>query len=232
MTEIYRKEDKSWNIDRLVPYAANSKKHDPKQVAKIAASIRKHGWTSRILVEPDGTVIAGHGRRLAAIELMQETVPVTILHGITKEQAKALRLIDNKTSEGGHDTALLSQELRELVLEDGMDMGEFFDARDLSFALDDLGELDLDSLSEDIGPEVTAQTTRTEQEIETTDENEVSMSKAIGVTKITGSQARELKRYIGLAQDIYSCDAAEALLRALEDWAALSQSAETEDAPE
>mgnify|MGYP006390400863 FL=1 len=157
MTEIYQKKDEVWGIDRLIPYAANSKKHDAKQVAKIAASIRKHGWTSRILVEPDGTVIAGHGRRLAAIDLLQEKVPVTVLHGITKEQAKALRLIDNKTAEGGHDTGLLSQELRELVLEDGMDMGEFFDARDLSFALDDLGELDLDSLSDDIGPEVTAQ---------------------------------------------------------------------------
>ena len=58
------------------------------------------------------------------------------------------------------------------------------------------------------------------------------MTKDIGVTKISGSQARELKRYIGLAQDVYACDAAEALLRALEDWAAPHAQPEPEDSPE
>lgn len=219
MTDVYEKKEEVWYIDRLVPYAANSKRHDPKQVAKIAASIRKHGWTTRILVEPDGTIIAGHGRRLAAIELLQEQVPVTVLHGISKEQAKALRLIDNKVQEGGHDTALLSMELKSLVLDDGVDMGEFFDVRDLSFAIEDLGELDLGSLSDDIAPEVAEQTSRTEREIETTDENDVSLTKAIGVSKISGTQARELKRFIGEAQDYYGCEPAEALVRAMEDWA-------------
>lgn len=220
MTDTYEKKDESWSIDRLVPYAGNSKRHDPKQVSKIAASIRRYGWTTRIVVEEDGTIIAGHGRRLAAIELLQEKVPVTIIKGITKEQAKALRLIDNKTNEGGHDTALLSMELKSLVLDDGIDMGEFFDVRDLNFAIDDLGDMDLGSLSDDIAPEVAAQTTRTEKEIETTDENDVSLTKAIGISKITGTQSRELKRFVGEAQDFYNCTPAEALLRALEDWAA------------
>lgn len=228
MTEVYQKKDEVWSIDRLVPYAMNSKKHDPKQVAKIAASITKHGWTTRIIVEPDGTIIAGHGRRLAAIDLMQEKVPVTVLNGISKEQARALRLIDNKTNEGGHDTALLSQELKELVLDDGIDMGDFFDVRDLSFAIDDLGDMDLDSLSPDIAPEVSAQTARTEAEIETKDEEDVSLTRVIGISKISGAQSRELKRFIGAAQDFYSCDPAEALLRAMEDWFS-SQQADLDD---
>jgi hypothetical protein len=219
MTDTFEKKDETWFIDRLVPYAANSKRHDPKQVAKIAASIRKYGWTTRIVVEEDGTIIAGHGRRLAAIELLQEKVPVTVIKGITKEQARALRLIDNKTNEGGHDTALLSMELKELVLDEGIDMGEFFDVRDLNFAIDDLGDMNLDSLSDDIAPEVAAQTSRTEKEIETTDDNDVSLTKAIGISKITGTQSRELKRFIGEAQDFYNCTPAEALLRAMEDWA-------------
>jgi hypothetical protein len=227
MTDTYEKKDETWSIDRLVPYAANSKRHDPKQVAKIAASIRRYGWTTRIVVEEDGTIIAGHGRRLAAIDLLQEKVPVTVVKGITKEQAKALRLIDNKVQEGGHDTGLLSLELKSLVLDDGIDMGEFFDVRDLQFAIDDLGDIDLGSLSEDIAPEVAEQTTRTEREIETTDEGEVSLTKAIGVSKISGTQSRELKRFIGEAQDYYNCDPAEALLRAMEDWA--DQKAKDED---
>lgn len=221
MTDITKVEEQ-WGVDRLIPYAMNSKKHDPKQVKKIAASIAKFGWTSRIVVEPDGTIIAGHGRRLAAIDLMQETVPVVVLKGITKDQAKALRLVDNKVQEGGYDTALLSLELKELVLEDGFDMSEFFDVRDLSFAIDDLGDLDLESLTADIAPEVAAQTTRTENEIEAADEGDVSLTRAIGISKISGQQARELKRLIGEAQDMYACDPAEALIRALEDWASSS----------
>lgn len=221
MTDITKVEEQ-WGVDRLIPYAMNSKKHDPKQVKKIAASIAKFGWTTRIVVEPDGTIIAGHGRRLAAIDLMQETVPVIVLKGITKEQAKALRLVDNKVQEGGYDTALLSLELKELVLEDGFDMSEFFDVRDLSFAIDDLGDLDIDSLTADIAPEVAAQTTRTENEIDAADEGDVSLTRAIGISKISGQQARELKRLIGEAQDMYACDPAEALIRALEDWASSS----------
>lgn len=219
MTDI-KKVEEQWSIDKLVPYAMNSKKHEPKQVTKIAASIAKFGWTSRIVVEPDGTIIAGHGRRLAAIELMQENVPVVVLKGITKEQARALRLADNKVQEGGYDTGMLSAELKSLVLDDNFDMSDFFDVRDLSFAMEDLGELDLDSLSEDIGPEVIAQTTRTESEIEAADVSDVSLTRAIGITKITGEQARDLKQLLGAAQDAFSTDPASALLAAMNEWAA------------
>lgn len=219
MTEPYKRVEAVWDIDRLVPYAMNSKKHDPKQVAKIAASIEKHGWTSRIVVEPDGTIIAGHGRRLAAIDLLQEKVPVLVLEGISKEQAKALRLIDNKVQEGGYDTGMLSLELKELVLSDGVDMSSFFDARDLNFAIDDLGDLDMEMLSEDIAPEVAAQTTRTEHEIVSADEDEVALGKALGVNKIGAAQARELKKFIGSAQDHFECDPATAMLEAMREWA-------------
>ncbi|UKL14909.1 ParB-like nuclease domain protein [Pseudomonas phage hairong] len=216
----YTKVEEEWAIDRLIPYAMNSKKHEPKQIKKIAASIEKHGWTSRIVVEPDGTIIAGHGRRLAAIELFQEVVPVLVLKGITKDQARALRLIDNKVQEGGYDTGMLSLELKELVME-GTDLSDFFDVRDLQFAIDDLGDIDLGSLSEDISPEVEAQTTRTEEEVEKAEEDEVSLTRALGISKITGKQARELKRFVGAAQDAYGVDPAEALICALEDWAAV-----------
>lgn len=221
MTDNITKVDDVWDIGRLTPYAMNSKKHDAKQVGKIAASIAKFGWTTRIVVEPDGTIIAGHGRRLAAIDLMQEKVPVTVLKGITKEQAKALRLIDNKVQEGGYDTTMLSLELKELVLEDGFHMGEFFDARDLNFAIDDLGDLDLGSLTEDIAPQVQALTERTEDEIEQHDDNGTSLARALGFSKVTGAQAREFKRVLGLAMDKFGLEPGESFLAAMQDWAAI-----------
>lgn len=192
MTEPYAKAEEVWSIDRLVPYDLNAKKHETKQVKKIAASIKKHGWTSRIVVEEDGTIIAGHGRRLAAIELNQEKVPVLVLKGISKEDARVLRLADNKVAEGGYDTAMLSEELRSLVVDSSMDLTEFFDMRDLDFAIDDLGEMDFGSLTDDIAPEVEEQTTRTEKEIEAADTGDTSVTRALGFTKLTGEQGRRL----------------------------------------
>ncbi|MCV5918272.1 ParB N-terminal domain-containing protein, partial [Escherichia coli] len=56
-------------LDWLKPYERNAKLHPPDQVRRLAATIRAHGWDQPIVVEPDGTIIKGHGRRLAAIEL-------------------------------------------------------------------------------------------------------------------------------------------------------------------
>lgn len=198
-SHIVRSEE-DWPIERLTPYEKNAKKHDAKQVAKIAESIRQHGWTTRIVVEPDGTVIAGHGRRLAAISLAQKIVPVTVLNGITKEQARALRLIDNKVQEGGYDTGLLAEELRELVVDLDVDLTSFFDARDLEFAIEDLGEIDLMSLSDDISGEVLAQTERTQNEIVESDNGSVPVSKALGFNSFTGAQARTVKQFVALLE--------------------------------
>ena len=51
----------SWPLDRLRPYARNAKIHGADQVAKIAASMAKFGWTVPCLVADDGELIAGHG---------------------------------------------------------------------------------------------------------------------------------------------------------------------------
>src|ERR1700720_1230677 len=36
-----------WAIDRLIPYAKNARRHTEAQVAAVAASIKKRGWTTR-----------------------------------------------------------------------------------------------------------------------------------------------------------------------------------------
>jgi ParB-like chromosome segregation protein Spo0J len=58
-----------WPVERLIPYARNARTHPEDQVAQIAASIREWGWTNPVLVDEDGTIIAGHGRVLAARKL-------------------------------------------------------------------------------------------------------------------------------------------------------------------
>lgn len=112
-----------WNVDDLVPYIRNAKRHPPEQVAQIAASIEEFGFTIPILVAEEGTIIAGHGRLLAAQQLGYENVPVLVASGWTDEQRRAYTLADNKLSEGGEwDDELIALELGELR-DAGFDIG-------------------------------------------------------------------------------------------------------------
>ena len=78
------------SIAKLIPYASNSRTHSDAQVAQIAASIKEFGWTNPILVSGDNSIIAGHGRLLAARKLGMEEVPVIVLDHLSKSQQRAL----------------------------------------------------------------------------------------------------------------------------------------------
>ena len=104
-----------WPIDKLIPYARNARTHSDEQVAQIAASIREWGWTTPILVDQDGQVIAGHGRLMAARKIGMQTVPVIIAEGWTDAQKRAYVLADNKLAmNAGGDVDLLGVELQEI----------------------------------------------------------------------------------------------------------------------
>ena len=103
------------NIDKLIPYINNSRKHSDEQVAQIAASIKEFGWTNPILVDGDNGIIAGHGRMLAARKLGMDTLPVIELAHLTETQKKALIIADNKLAlNADWDNGLLTLELQAL----------------------------------------------------------------------------------------------------------------------
>jgi DNA modification methylase len=103
----------------LIPYAANSRTHSDAQVAQIAASIKEFGWTNPILIDGDNTIIAGHGRLLAARKLGLEEVPAIILDHLSKAQQRALVIADNQLAlNAGWDMDMLKAEIEDLQLED------------------------------------------------------------------------------------------------------------------
>ena len=53
-------------VDKLIPYARNSRTHNDEQIAQIMASIKEFGFTNPILIGSNNVIIAGHGRLLAA----------------------------------------------------------------------------------------------------------------------------------------------------------------------
>ena len=109
-------------VGDLVPYARNARTHTEGQVDRIAASIAEFGFTNPILVSERGTIVAGHGRALAAKKLGLEQVPVIVATGWTEPQMRAYVLADNRLAlDAGWDEDLLRVELADLELE-GFDL--------------------------------------------------------------------------------------------------------------
>lgn len=104
-----------WPIEKLVPYAKNSRTHSEDQIAQLAASIKEWGFTSAILVDEDGGIIAGHGRVMAARKLGLASLPVMVAAGWSEAQKRAYVIADNKLAlNAGWDNELLALELAEL----------------------------------------------------------------------------------------------------------------------
>jgi len=102
-------------VGDLVPYARNARTHSPAQVDQIAASIREWGWTNPILVDESGSIIAGHGRILAAQKLGLDEVPAVTATGWTDAQKRAYVLADNQLAiNAGWDADLLQVEIEGL----------------------------------------------------------------------------------------------------------------------
>lgn len=109
-------------IEKLIPYARNSRTHSDEQVAQIAASIKEFGWTNPILVDGEAGIIAGHGRLAAARKLGLKKIPVIELSHLSPTQKKALIIADNKLAlNAGWDNDMLALEFEELEIE-GFDL--------------------------------------------------------------------------------------------------------------
>jgi len=121
-------------ISKLTPYPENPRKNRA-AVTKVADSIKEFGFRQPIVVDEDMVVLAGHTRLQAAKRLKLRQVPVHIAKGLTAAQAKAYRLMDNRSAEDASwDLDLLSVEITDL-LSDGYDLAL------TGFSGDELNEL-------------------------------------------------------------------------------------------
>jgi DNA modification methylase len=122
-------------VAEVTPYARNSRTHSDEQVAQVAASIKEFGWTNPILIDESGTIIAGHGRLMAAQRLGSDRVPTIMLGHLTDAQKRAYVIADNKLAlNAGWDQELLAIEVEELL-------GEGFDLDLTGFGEDEINSL-------------------------------------------------------------------------------------------
>jgi hypothetical protein len=110
----------------LKPNPRNVRTHSKKQIRQIADSILAFGFVVPIVVDERETILLGHGRLAAAIDLDLNEVPVIVLEGLSEAKKRALLLADNKIpANAGWDQKRLAvelPELTELLIEEGLDI--------------------------------------------------------------------------------------------------------------
>lgn len=122
------------------PYPGNPRQNE-EAVPLVANSLREFGWRQPIVVDADGTVVAGHTRLKAAQSLGMDKVPVVVASDLTPAQVAAYRLADNKVAEAATwDAGLLAQELDGLSQD--FDMGEFGFSEEDGFTEPELSEVE------------------------------------------------------------------------------------------
>ncbi|MFO1176017.1 MAG: ParB/Srx family N-terminal domain-containing protein [Paracoccaceae bacterium] len=128
----------------LIPYAGNARTHSDKQIAQIAASIRKFGFTNPVLIDEEGGIVAGHGTRGGSQPACIPEVP-TICWPSRRPRAerRAYVIADNRLAElAGWDREILKiefQALAELDLDFDLEITGF-ETAELDLLLDSAGE--------------------------------------------------------------------------------------------
>lgn len=130
-----------WPIEKLAGYKNNPYTHPGWQIRQIASSIRAVGFVKPIVVNAEGTILAGHGGLLAARELGLPQVPVVKVDYLTPELERAYRIADNRIAANAvMDMSAMDEEIKALNLA-GMDMSLLgFSDGELSSFLDPADE--------------------------------------------------------------------------------------------
>jgi len=141
-------------IAELRPFANNSRSHSVASIAKLKASVARFGFVTPILIDGEGTIIAGHGRYEAAKALGLTTVPTVMAAHLSPAETRTLRITDNRLAELSEwDEAALRIEfadLMELSLDGALDF-------DLDITGFDMPQIDILIGSGEAAPE-TAET--------------------------------------------------------------------------
>lgn len=110
---------KTLALTEIVPYENNPRKND-NAVEAVMESIRQCEYVAPIVVDENKVILAGHTRYKALKRLKKDKIEVLIVEGLSEQQKKKYRLLDNKTTEFAEwDDELLAEEL------DGLDFGDF-----------------------------------------------------------------------------------------------------------
>ena len=153
------KEYLTMDLRDLVPYGNNPRFNDDAVPIVQRSFAECGGYISPIVIDEQNVILAGHTRLKALLADGSTTADVLRVTGLTDDQKKKYRLLDNKAGEAAEwDLDALAAEL------DGLDFGGFdfgFGEQGNEVDADDTEEAALDAVSEDdYNPEETVAETR------------------------------------------------------------------------
>lgn len=100
--------------DRVREPSRKLRRYGKRHLTALTASLDRFGIVRPVLIDRDGTIIAGVAIWLAARELMHDTIPVIRIEHLTPEQIRLYRIADNKLQMGEFDEDELRLEFLEL----------------------------------------------------------------------------------------------------------------------
>jgi len=140
-----------WPLERLIPFEKNPRTHSDAQVAQIAESMRRFGFTCPLLVDSECGILAGQGKLRAARLLKLPEVPVIVIDYLTEAEKRAYMIADNQLAlNAGWDEPNLQAILAEL--DQGLRQAAGFDEHEFEQLAAKLAE-DFGKTHEDAVPE-------------------------------------------------------------------------------
>jgi hypothetical protein len=85
-------------ISSLKPFAKNPRRHPEAQIAALMKSIGRI-WTMPILIDENGTILAGHLRLEVAKRLGMTEVPTIKVVGLSENEKRAVVIADDRIPE-------------------------------------------------------------------------------------------------------------------------------------
>lgn len=207
----------TWDVEKPIPDPKNAKKHPPEQITMLAKSLKKLGMANPIQVRPNGVIIVGHGRQLAAKEAGWTTVPVIVRHDLSEAEADALAIADNKTASTDYDTELLKEGIQALN-DVGFDLDTLgFDDNELSKMTVDFGELSDEAFVENITEAVEEQKAENTVKEAEVDGTAAPVADALGFKRVTIEQSRKVRSFMSAIEAKTGKLGAEALVAFIDE---------------
>lgn len=108
-------------------------------------SLEQFGFVQPLVVDENEEIIIGHTRLAGAKKLGLKTVPVLVKAGLSDEQKKTLRILDNRSHQATWDAELLKNEL-DFLLNADFDLSlTGFDESELQSFMADLQDIEPDT---------------------------------------------------------------------------------------